>query len=111
MYEKGSVDLRSIKDPVVRHTYEIQILEFGQIPGQLFTKPHPPRFGGFIPTPLSMKGCDLQDRWGYWSQGRLSNLQLDAVFQGHKKTITGITFSSDANAISVSLDGFLKIYK
>ena len=33
--------------------YEIQILEFGQIPRQLFCRPHPPRFGGLIPPALS----------------------------------------------------------
>jgi hypothetical protein len=33
--------------------YEIQILEFGQIPRQLFIRSHPPRFGGLIPPALS----------------------------------------------------------
>ena len=43
----------SIRDPATRHMYEIQILEFGQIPRQLFCRPHPPRFGGLIPPALS----------------------------------------------------------
>jgi factor associated with neutral sphingomyelinase activation len=33
-----------IEDPNERARIEIQIMEFGQTPKQLFTKPHPPRF-------------------------------------------------------------------
>ena len=103
-YLTGSVDLCSIRDPVVRHTYEIQILEFGQIPRQLWTKAHPARFKAHIQSSLTPKT-------GLWSQEELSNLQLDAVFQGHKKSITDVTFPDDSTAVSVSLDGFLKVYK
>ena len=124
----GSVDLCSIRDPATRHIYEIQILEFGQIPRQLFTHPHPPRFGGLIPTPLQPPAHQLQTLEGQpqfdnavtdpqqirtrsWSQSRLSDLQLDAIFQGHKRNVTAVTFSNQDSAISVSLDGFLKVYK
>ena len=106
----GSVDLCSIRDPVVRHTYEIQILEFGQIPRQLFTKPHPLRLSGLIATAILTNDKE-QLQLGEWSQEELSNLQLDSIFQGHKKRITDVTFSDDSTAISVSLDGFLKVYK
>lgn len=107
---EGSVDLCSIRDPVVRHTYEIQILEFGQIPRQLFTKPHPLRLSGLIATAILTNDKE-QLQLGEWSQEELSNLQLDSIFQGHKKRITDVTFSDDSTAISVSLDGFLKVYK
>lgn len=117
MYKKfvflpsGSVDLDSVEDPVTRHMYEIQILEFGQIPRQLFNKPHPRRFGGFIPTPLPLAGVAANVDTAK-PQGRFTDLQLDAVFQGHKKSVTGVTFTNnDASAVSVSLDGFLKVYK
>lgn len=40
---EGSVDLDAIKDPVTRSAYESQIANFGQIPAQLFTAPHPAR--------------------------------------------------------------------
>ena len=121
----GSVDLCAVIDPVTRLMYEIQILEFGQIPRQLFTKPHPARFAGLIPTPLSLMtsaeqngsqeeedGADSRTR--SWSQGRLSDLQIHTVFHGHKKSVTGLAFNSqsgDVQAVSVSLDGFLKAYK
>lgn len=40
---EGSVDLDAIKDPVTRSAYESQIANFGQVPAQLFTAPHPSR--------------------------------------------------------------------
>lgn len=114
---EGSVDLGSIRDTTIRHTYEIQIQEFGQIPRQIFNHPHPPRFGGLIPTPISREPrfnlSAEPDRHGprSWSRGRLSDLQLDAIFQGHKRDVTTVTFIDENNAISISLDGFLKVYK
>ena len=40
---EGSVDLDKIQDLEERHALEIQIGEFGQVPKQLFTSPHPQR--------------------------------------------------------------------
>lgn len=37
---EGSVDLDRIPDLAARHALEVQISEFGQIPKQLFDKPH-----------------------------------------------------------------------
>ena len=39
----GSVDLNSIVDPNEKNSVVTQILEFGQVPQQVFTKPHPER--------------------------------------------------------------------
>ena len=39
----GSVDLNSIIDPNEKNSVVTQILEFGQVPQQVFTKPHPER--------------------------------------------------------------------
>lgn len=103
--------------------YEIQILEFGQIPRKLFTKEHPERFAGLIPTPLPSLNIlarseeekdGVHDRAKVLSQRRLFDLELDSAFQGHKKSVTGIALilqNGDAQAVSVSLDGFLKVYK
>lgn len=121
----GSVDLCAVIDPVTRLMYEIQILEFGQIPRQLFTKPHPARYAGLIPTSLSLTSPHLQSgsreeedgvesRNRSWSQSRLRDLQIHTVFHGHKKSVTGLAFysqSDDVQAVSVSLDGFIKVYK
>lgn len=43
MSYEGAVDLDSIKDLNERHATEVQIMEFGQIPKQVFTVPHPQR--------------------------------------------------------------------
>ena len=40
---EGSVDLEKIQDLEERYALEIQIGEFGQVPKQLFTSPHPQR--------------------------------------------------------------------
>lgn len=40
MCYEGAVDLDTVKDANARHALEIQISEFGQIPKQLFTRPH-----------------------------------------------------------------------
>lgn len=40
---EGAVDVDAIVDPVERQAAIAQINSYGQIPRQLFTKPHPPR--------------------------------------------------------------------
>lgn len=40
---EGAVDLAAITDPVQRRAVEVQIANFGQVPSQLFTSPHPRR--------------------------------------------------------------------
>ena len=40
---EGAVDLGTIKDPVARRATEAQVANFGQVPTQLFTRPHPAR--------------------------------------------------------------------
>lgn len=51
---EGAVDLDGIPDPNERASMEIQIMEFGQTPKQLFTMPHPQRHsGGSVPRPVT----------------------------------------------------------
>lgn len=40
---EGAVDLAAITDLNDRLALEVQITEFGQVPKQLFSRPHPPR--------------------------------------------------------------------
>lgn len=40
---EGAVDLDTIRDINDRHGLEVQIMEFGQIPKQIFILPHPKR--------------------------------------------------------------------
>lgn len=119
---KGSVDLAAIRDPVQRHMYEIQILEFGQIPRQLFPAghPHPPRFAGLVPPtamqlPVLLPASDESRRNRSWSWSA-QELQLDQaaalVFEGvHKKPVTDLAVISDDQLLSVSLDGLLKVHR
>jgi factor associated with neutral sphingomyelinase activation len=46
---EGAVDLDSIQDLNQRHALEVQIMEFGQIPKQIFTLPHPQKRTGIPP--------------------------------------------------------------
>ncbi|KAJ8303155.1 hypothetical protein KUTeg_019551 [Tegillarca granosa] len=50
MTYEGAIDLDSITDPNERACMEIQIMEFGQVPKQLFKTPHPQRFSS-MPLP------------------------------------------------------------
>ena len=40
---EGAVDVDSIQDPIQRKAVEAQIANFGQMPSQIFTRPHPSR--------------------------------------------------------------------
>ena len=40
---EGSVDLTTMKDPVMKEAVEAQIKSFGQTPCQLLNEPHPMR--------------------------------------------------------------------
>lgn len=47
---EGAVDLDTIRDINDRHGLEVQIMEFGQIPKQVFTLPHPKRLIPIVDT-------------------------------------------------------------
>lgn len=49
---EGSVDLDAVTELTQRHMLEVQISEFGQIPKQLFDKPHVPK--------LKLTNSDIQ---------------------------------------------------
>ena len=48
----------SIHDINQRHALEVQIMEFGQIPKQIFTIPHPQRLTGLPPLMSTKLGDD-----------------------------------------------------
>lgn len=50
MCYEGAVDLDTIRDINDRHGLEVQIMEFGQIPKQVFTLPHPKRLIPIVDT-------------------------------------------------------------
>lgn len=58
---EGAINLDSIKDWNKRHALEVQIMEFGQIPKQVFKNAHPARtcavteLGGNLPDHCTAK--------------------------------------------------------
>lgn len=46
---EGAVDLGAVSDWNKRHALEVQIMEFGQIPKQVFLTPHPQKNCNHIP--------------------------------------------------------------
>jgi factor associated with neutral sphingomyelinase activation len=51
---EGQIDLENVNDPAEREALEIQIMEFGQTPRQLYSIPHPVRQvgGPNVPRPM-----------------------------------------------------------
>ncbi|KAH0564644.1 protein FAN-like isoform X1 [Cotesia glomerata] len=108
---EGAVDLDTIQDINDRHALEVQIMEFGQIPKQVFTLPHPKRLVNTInlSADLSLSRSVLTSE----SKEEANNLSLEQyiVFSSHKDVITNINFMGDSeNIASVGQDGVLKIY-
>lgn len=47
---EGAVDVDTIYDLSEKHALEVQIMEFGQIPKQIFKIPHPQRLNSIPPS-------------------------------------------------------------
>lgn len=64
---EGAIDLDSISDLNQKHALEVQIMEFGQIPKQVFKVPHPQRKVGLdiLKEPNQIKE-DEQNMEGRW---------------------------------------------
>ncbi|XP_048732353.2 protein FAN-like [Ostrea edulis] len=135
MTYEGEVDLEKIEDPNERARIEIQIMEFGQTPKQLFTKPHPPRFTedglrhhSFTTLSSSsqeneepaMKETEssesAESRAAYSAPSCLSLDEIAALHVTHKHSlhkscVTGLQLTEDGcNVFSVSQDTMLKMY-
>ncbi|CAG9825349.1 unnamed protein product, partial [Phaedon cochleariae] len=106
---EGAVDLDSITDLNQRHALEVQIMEFGQIPKQVFKVPHPrKKVGSMIPIePSQIQQVDeMEDNWK-----NLSALDLQISFNSHKNTVSHVFVSDDGTKItSVGHDSKLKIF-
>ena len=59
MCYEGNIDLDSIVDINQRHPLEVQIMEFGQVPKQVFFVPHPQRkVGKMLLEPFQLHSDD-----------------------------------------------------
>ncbi|KAL3282016.1 hypothetical protein HHI36_005219 [Cryptolaemus montrouzieri] len=106
---EGNVDLDSITDLNQRHALEVQIMEFGQIPKQVFNVPHPKRKTKTIlfKEPCGIRcGVSQEEKWG-----NLYNVDLYISFSSHKYIVSSIFISKDQNnIISVGHDSKLKVF-
>uniref|UniRef100_A0A131Z2H8 Factor associated with neutral sphingomyelinase activation n=1 Tax=Rhipicephalus appendiculatus TaxID=34631 RepID=A0A131Z2H8_RHIAP len=129
---EGSVDLDSIQDIHERHSLEVQIMEFGQTPKQIFKYPHPQRCFTVLPRSLSTASDATPDSLAEnvtssseetASRDRTSSLSLFAWKRNmtdltkltehmlHKEMVTDVCFSANkGNVFSVSQDSLLKLY-
>lgn len=125
---EGEIDLHSIEDPDQKVAILTQILEFGQTPKQLFTKPHPKRIftkskcfsrsssqNISVPeSPVSTSEDSFEDlteesKTLAWSN--ITKFQIDSGYKIHKETITGIAVSSNGSSVfTTSQDSTLKMF-
>ncbi|XP_075213392.1 protein FAN-like [Lycorma delicatula] len=105
---EGAVDLDSVSDWSQRHGLEVQIMEFGQIPKQIFTKPHPQRTCIYkIEKPLSCTKIGKEAAKKGWT------IKAKNVITSHKEAVTAIAFTeqySEKCIVSVGHDSLLKIH-
>lgn len=129
---EGAVDLKSITDLNERLALEVQITEFGQVPGQLFKVPHPKRclsLGLHSSLLLSNTNTDnnnqtpqvvnnLEPEVGValvpqcdslWKN--MCTLQVISECRAHREAITALTFTDDSQLlITVGQDALCKTY-
>ncbi|KAG5896999.1 hypothetical protein JTB14_010751 [Gonioctena quinquepunctata] len=105
---EGAVDLDSISDLNERHALEVQIMEFGQIPKQVFKVPHPRRMLGDIPVePSQIQQSEITE--DVWKTAK--SLELCTSFNSHKNTVSYLSISEDGTRItSVGHDSKLKVF-
>ncbi|XP_044266497.1 protein FAN-like isoform X1 [Tribolium madens] len=105
---EGNVDLGNIQDLNQRHALEVQIMEFGQIPKQVFKVPHPARKIGLplLTEPHQISLTETEDLWK-----NISNLEVVSTFNTHKNTVSHLFISDDGTRVtSVGHDSKLKVF-
>ncbi|KRT79709.1 WD40 domain-containing protein [Oryctes borbonicus] len=114
MCYEGNVDLDSITDMHQRHPLEVQIMEFGQVPKQVFNVPHPHRKVGQMLMEVSQVAtviendteCDIYQPWKTFK-----TLECVTRFATHKGPITCLYVSNDSDkVVSVGQDSKMKIF-
>ncbi|XP_045191782.2 protein FAN-like isoform X2 [Mercenaria mercenaria] len=122
---EGSIDLDSIKDPNERACMEIQIMEFGQVPKQLLTTPHPARFTSkehpherenlqqlitHVQETPSLDTDNVEEETVPQTVD-FTHMHKLLTFSKHKDTITDVKLCLKKKmAFSVSQDSLLKLY-
>lgn len=112
---EGAVDLDTIRDANDRLGIEIQIMEFGQIPKQIFALPHPKRSVSILDklcaeTVLTSLNRETQRETTLETVCQLQELM---TFQSHKESVSSITMINKDRideVVSVGQDGIVKLY-
>ncbi|XP_072766799.1 protein FAN isoform X2 [Anoplolepis gracilipes] len=113
--DNGAVDLDTIRDINDRHGLEVQIMEFGQIPKQVFALPHPKRLTT-VPNLLYNQTLvtlpETMTSGNPCVKEKLINFAELVAFQAHKDSVTSIVRKNTTSneIISVGQDGMLKLY-
>lgn len=110
---EGAVDLDTIRDANDRHGIEVQIMEFGQVPKQVFTLPHPRRqiSCDFVrsETILTETKCKSNEK-----ENSEILLKESMNFQSHKEGVNCVSVLKEGghlnDIVSVGCDGNLKFY-
>lgn len=109
---EGAVDLDDVNDLTKRHALEVQISEFGQVPKQLFTKPHVPRLCSNPLRRLSSVDRELVPDVDTNKQlfgDSFKTLTFLDNYQSHKDLISSVLVDGDV-VVSTGKDGLLKCY-
>lgn len=125
---EGGIDLDNITDPDQYAALEQQIREFGQIPDQLFTEPHPSKKvqNAALVDPVEHLNINVSEKCQIEQpkvQTTTTNTSLSSpwynlidvvqhhCYKLHKEEVTALKLSPDGNTIfSVSQDKSLKIF-
>ncbi|XP_076234034.1 protein FAN isoform X2 [Calliopsis andreniformis] len=110
--DNGAVDLDTIRDINDKHGLEVQIMEFGQIPKQVFTLPHPKRS---VPTQNKLYAetvlTSVKEPENFMKKP--FELHKITAFQSHKECVTSLMMLNNERIdeiVSVGQDGILKLY-
>lgn len=110
---EGAVDLDHVNDLTKRHALEVQISEFGQVPKQLFTKPHVPRLCSNALRRLSSVDKehipDVVDTNNQLLVDSFKTLTFLDNYQSHKDLISSVLVDGNI-VVSTGKDGLLKCY-
>lgn len=110
---EGAVDLDHVNDLTKRHALEVQISEFGQVPKQLFTKPHVPRLCSNEWRRLSSVDRDhvpdVVDTNTQLLVDSFKAITFLANYQTHKDLISSVLVDGNV-VVSTGKDGLLKCY-
>lgn len=110
---EGAIDLDNVNDLTKRHALEVQISEFGQIPKQLFIKPHVPRICSNPLRRLSSMDReyvpDVVDSNEDVFVNSFKSISLLDNYQNHKDLISSVLVDGNI-VVSTGKDGLLKCY-